>query len=353
MAVIDVKSRKYVTSAALLLAALGCLLLQAGAAQAAFPGGNGKIAFTELDSTYNPDLATVAPDGSGRQTLLDAGSEPAWSPNGTKLAFARSSDIFIANADGTGITEVVGDAPDDDAAHDPTWSPDGSRIAYGKTGVICAPHTCVEVPNGIWVINLDGSGETQIATGTRRDPAWSPDGAKIAFDTGSMYTFGELFVMNPDGSEKVNLTNTMPYAVEEQATWSPDGSQIAFTSNDGLNARDISVMNRDGTGRTTITTDPAADSMPAWSPDGSKIVFRAARDGGGLWTTNPDGTGAARLTSEFFDFRPDWQPLVGPRRSDFKNASHFCKAERDHLGDAAFREKYGGGANAHGKCVSN
>ena len=326
--------------------------MQAGAAQAAFPGGNGSIAFTQLDSTFNPDLATIAPDGSGRQTLLDQGLEPAWSPDGTKVAFARGSDIFIANADGTGITEVVGDGPDADAAHDPTWSPDASKIAYGKTGGICGGHTCVLVPNGIWVINLDGSGETQIATGGREDPAWSPDGAKIAFDTGSMFAFSDLFVMNPDGSEKVNLTNTGPYAEEEEASWSPDGSKIAFASNDGVGAHDISVMNRDGTARSVITTDPADDHWPAWSPDGSKIVFRAARDGGGLWTTNPDGTGAARLTSDFFDFSPDWQPLVGPPRSDFKNASHFCKAEREHLGEAAFRKKYGGGANAHGKCVN-
>jgi hypothetical protein len=48
----------------------------------------------------------------------------------------------------------------------------------------------------------------------------------------------------------------------------------------------------------------------------------------------------------------DWQPIPGPRRSDYKNAAQFCKAERDFFGDAAFTSKYGGGANAHGKCVS-
>ena len=51
--------------------------------------------------------------------------------------------------------------------------------------------------------------------------------------------------------------------------------------------------------------------------------------------------------------QPDWQPLVGPQRSDYKNGSKFCKAERDFLGDTAFRQKYGGGANAHGRCVSS
>jgi hypothetical protein len=55
------------------------------------------------------------------------------------------------------------------------------------------------------------------------------------------------------------------------------------------------------------------------------------------------------------DAFPDWQPLVGPRRSDFTNASEFCKAQRSSMGEAAFTERYGAnrdGANAHGKCVT-
>ena len=68
---------------------------------------------------------------------------------------------------------------------------------------------------------------------------------------------------------------------------------------------------------------------------------------------NPDGTNLTRLTNNVaFDGTPSWQPLPGPQRSDYKNAAQFCKAVREFLGDEAFTQKYGGGANAYGKCVS-
>jgi WD40 repeat protein len=94
-------------------------------------------------------------------------------------------------------------------------------------------------------------------------------------------------------------------------------------------------------------------SQPDWSPDGTKIAFRSAADGNlEIHVMNADGTTDARLTTNpASDSDPDWQRLAGPQRSDYKNAAKFCQAERDFLGEASFREKYGGGANAHGKCV--
>jgi hypothetical protein len=70
-----------------------------------------------------------------------------------------------------------------------------------------------------------------------------------------------------------------------------------------------------------------------------------------IFTMNPDGSEAIMLT-EGGGFGPSWEALPGPKRSDYKNASTFCKAEREFFGEDAFRERYGGGANAHGKCVS-
>jgi hypothetical protein len=64
---------------------------------------------------------------------------------------------------------------------------------------------------------------------------------------------------------------------------------------------------------------------------------------------NSDGSGQSLLRD---GEQPDWQPIPGPQRSDYKNAAKFCKAEHDFLGEDAFRVKYGGGANAYGKCVS-
>jgi hypothetical protein len=124
-------------------------------------------------------------------------------------------------------------------------------------------------------------------------------------------------------------------------------------------------MNADGSGQKRLTIDPSSlDRHRVWSPDGTKIAWEhgyctpSGCTGSDIYVMNSDGTGAVNVTgngpgSGIYEQAPDWQPIPGPRRSDYKNASKFCKAEREFLGDEAFRQRYGGGANAHGKCVSS
>ena len=76
-----------------------------------------------------------------------------------------------------------------------------------------------------------------------------------------------------------------------------------------------------------------------------------------IYTSNPDGSGVTRLTGVdresaggAYDFDADWQPLLPPRRADYKNAAKYCKAEREYLGEAAFKQAYGG-SHAHARCV--
>jgi hypothetical protein len=115
-------------------------------------------------------------------------------------------------------------------------------------------------------------------------------------------------------------------------------------------------MDADGTNQVRLTFNDLTETRPAWSPDGTKIVY--ARDeqsqAGDIHTMNLDGSGDANITNtpSVAEGAPDWQPLLGPQRSDYKNAAQFCKALRGFLGDEAFRNRYGGGANAHGKCVN-
>ena len=93
----------------------------------------------------------------------------------------------------------------------------------------------------------------------------------------------------------------------------------------------------------------APGALGVWSPDGTKIAFTIIGAPGSVMVANADGTGATKVAD---GYGPSWQPLPGPQRTNYKNAAQFCKAERDFLGDAAFTKKYGGGANAYGKCVS-
>jgi hypothetical protein len=131
--------------------------------------------------------------------------------------------------------------------------------------------------------------------------------------------------------------------------WSPDGTRIAFDRDFNLY-----VMNADGSGEVRL----ADGREPAWSPDGTKIAFSALTQDsfGSIYVMNADGTDQRKVTaSTQFEEFPDWQPLLGPQRSDYQNAAEFCNAERAFLGEQRFRMKYGGPkhrANAYGKCVS-
>jgi len=143
-------------------------------------------------------------------------------------------------------------------------------------------------------------------------------------------------------------------------SWSPDGQKIAF---DSLRTGAFEVFSMTASGGDVLQlTDGGRNLEPAWSPDGRLIAFTSDRSGNrDLFLMASDGTGESPLAIlPAFDERPDWQvipqaPLPGPQRGDYKNAAKFCKAERESLGDAAFRKEYGtnrNGANAYGKCVS-
>jgi Tol biopolymer transport system component len=333
--------------AGVLGSALLAALVLAAPALAAFSGKNGKIAFTSYRDG-GPDIYVMNSDGTA-QTRLTAGWDPAWAPSGDQIAFVRydpdgTYGLYKIDADGSDLVRLP---PFGLVASSPTWSPDGTKISISFVPAESAGAD-------IWLTNADGSGAHPLDVGVGYSLSWSPDGTRIAFVRDY-----DIYTVDLGNGTTKRLTTTGG----DYPDWSPDGSKIAFSW-----AFDVYVMNADGTGVANLTNSPGRDEFggfityrdPMWSPDGTKIAL-AHRQAGDrfddIFVMNAAGSNPANLSSNTsIDWQPSWQPLPGPKRSDYKNAAKFCEAERAFLGDAAFMAKYGRdgkGANAFGKCVSN
>jgi TolB protein len=136
-------------------------------------------------------------------------------------------------------------------------------------------------------------------------PAWSPDGARIAFYS-ERDGNAEIYVMDAGGGNVRRLTNAP--SDEGYPSWSPDGRTIAFDSDRDGNF-EIHAMNADGTNVRRLTTHPSRDVSATWAPDGSAIAFMSDRDGGfDIYLMNPDGSNPRRATTTRTSWFPVWSP---------------------------------------------
>jgi Tol biopolymer transport system component len=228
----------------------------------------GRVAY-QRDGTIH----VIGTDGTG-ETVLGEGREPAWSPDGSQLAFTSFDGIALMGDDGTAITTIVRHDFRDDtwAASDmgvgkPAWSPDGNRIAFEHLG------DGEMVPAQIFIVNADGSGLRRV-TPTERgqyaesDPSWSPDGSRLVFWS---YGYGIAVVAAAGGLPTGIYLNLPAVTYGASPSWSPDGRTIAFTA-EWFTATSpaVWVVSSAG-GRAVALIAAAAD--PAWSPDGTKLAF--------------------------------------------------------------------------------
>jgi len=232
------------------------------------------------------------PDGITGLTQLTknnvADNTPKWSPDGTKIVFATErdngdSEIYVMNADGSDQRRLTSQPGDD--AH-PSWSPDGKRIIFNSART--TPDLKADWSqqfHELFSMNADGSDPKQITAfkTVSTYPTFSPDGTKIAFrrvmitpafrwDLTNTPRNSEVFVINADGTNPVNVSNSAAY--DGWSAWSPDSTKILFTSNRSgpANIGQLYTVNPDGTDLQKITDGPGSFVQATWSLDGKRIV---------------------------------------------------------------------------------
>lgn len=267
-------------------------------------------------------------DGTGASRLTNnnyAEINPSWSPDGTKILFSSYKDsrdngslrqsLYVMNADGTGVRRLTAGLMTSDDS--PAWSPDGSKIAFSRTTVSqnksITKISILDIDSGS-VRTLGGSGLLLLQD---RMPAWSPDGTKIAFSAYETTWPGvHVYVMDSDGNNARRLSpapTDQDYSHYSPA-WSPDGTKIAFASNTG-----ISVINPDGTGLQKFSNNYTNSTGGlSWLPDGKGIAFSRydakGSDSFDIYVMmNADGTGIAPLivSSHVNEGAPQYQKKDG------------------------------------------
>jgi Tol biopolymer transport system component len=278
---------------------------------------NGRIAFTR-DFL---DVWSMRPDGSSPVNLTadSAAADwmPSWRPDGRKLAFMSNRvtptnpgpdpdyEIFVMNADGSGVRQLTANALDDET---PSWSPDGHKLVFQRDFNPIAE----QVDYDLFTMHADGTHQRNLTSSpgvNEQEADWSPNDRRIAFASDRDGDF-ELYTMRPDGSRVRQLTNNQG-PDDRNPAWSPDGRRIAFDSNRDGPEGEIYTMRAHGSGQTRLTFDQAGSYLPAWSPDGRLIAFTSFRDGNGeIYTMHADGSHQVNRTQNpAYDRDPDWQPL--------------------------------------------
>jgi TolB protein len=305
----------------------------AGSSWATSPGRNGRIAYDVKDRSGRWQLWVANSDLSGAKKLTHGrrdGGWPAWSPNGTQIAFDSNrsdptpnnsrhvNDVFVMKADGSHVRKLTDSKGE---SGDPAWSPTGSLLALD------ADRGNRKGLRAIYVIHAKG-GKLRRVTKPKHplsdySPRFSPDGTQLVFlrARGTAESApAALFTVRLDGSDLHQLT---PYSLRvDQSDWSPDGKRIVFEAyphGRGNGAYgDIFVIKATGGHPINLTQNPvgqAGSLDPVWSPDGKKLLFLDIRRVNGvgrygLATISPDGSNRQFISSKNLEeHQPDWESI--------------------------------------------
>lgn len=304
--------------------------------------------FLNAEMTWGA-VFTIKPDGSGAHRITHppkgfVDRNPDVSPDGRRIAFEREGvdcgpecsydEVFVVNADGSHLTQLTHNPPGEVCGSggfcngSPAWSPDGSQIAFTRASGLIEDDLIENV--GIYVMNADGSGVQQItqrsqpALGEDSDPQWSPNGRKIVFQRFNVRTATPqngvaLWIVNVVSGREHRVT---PWNLRAGDTpdWSPDGRRILFHSNvDGPEnvSANLYTIRPNGTQLQQLTFAQGGVVQylgSSYSPDGTMITFGrrpATGPAADVFIMRVDGTRHVTRTV-LYDSYPDWGPRPHP-----------------------------------------
>ncbi len=319
----------------------------------------GRLEPSDINGWYfeGGDIWTIEPGSGIESKLVDAAFGPAWSPDGSRLAFdarwAGPRRIWLADARGRNPRQVTADSNEAVVHAGARWSPDGSRLVFrriektnwdiavadlGSSALIRLTNETVPdldpvwAPDGrhvyftsarggglnLWRLPVAPSGAPsgpaeQLTTGAGDDvqPAPSPDGRQIAFAVLGINTDIWRLPVSPEtgratGKPEPLVTTTR---VESRGAWSPDGGAIAFNS-DRRGDMNLWIRSLADGAEKQLTEGPGGDYQPNWAPDGRTIVFFSTRAGNAdIWAARVGDGALSRLTD---DPGTDTNPFYSP-----------------------------------------
>lgn len=294
-------------------------------------GGGGRIAFvSDREDGSTLQVWTMNGDGSDpRQLTFGPGdkTQPRWSPDGSRVLYVTHGgkddygndlglDIFVFSADRSGEPVNLTRSPGDDL--DPAWSPDGSRIAFTSTRVndlkqVFVMQVACGAPQEGCSVTRDPS-NFSAGYAVEYSPAWSPDGSRLAVIASINGAPGRIFIRHAGGGEPKRYDVQDRIIGADHPDWSPDGDYLLF---DWLVKRGKQEIYVSTVASPALDPSQLTNSLgnkdPRFSPDGQIIVFTSTRDQDPeIYIMTTSGTGQQNITNSRSsrDFQPDWQPAI-------------------------------------------